>query len=536
MERRAFSVPNLVAKDGDTLEKIEEQYRAGMLQNIVEGHSDGNESDHAKLQEELREKIYEVLKTTIEQPLRNMKDAHYRKKNIQQNELDPLDLKLEEERAKKSCDLQNIKTAMSKKISREEVICSLCSFFDHIIRESVYLDEGSREFSIQCGSAVIEGIRDAILEHGTDEIEDNPILFETLNSIAHLNPESIRGEVHDQIAQLVTRRATLLPLSEFSNLNYLVDVACEHKSFSDEMNECINQKIKESVINEDWPALDDACHSMSGYISKVAAKELDQYFQEKYQLSIDDFFDAWDLSPFATWQSSEQNLWMNLEAMEKIESERPGITKVLHDEFNIREFRRYPAEILIEQFDARLEHIPYGLVLYTNRDHNRAFDMYDDVLLSTYQQLKAKGVGMRIMEFDSKYELIKSLARANMTYGSQNKLSYVILGAHGYAEGFTAGSRRDVSMRKDFSEGVVRIKDYFVENPEIVLASCSTGSENGIGQHISQVYDARVHAPNGPTKVKSINPEVDPQTGHVSFSVKFQRNGEEKTYYRGIQE
>jgi hypothetical protein len=220
--------------------------------------------------------------------------------------------------------------------------------------------------------------------------------------------------------------------------------------------------------------------------------------------------------------------------MEKIislEHERPGITQTLLSDYGIKEFRRYPNEVLLKQFDNKDSNIPYGLVMYTNEDHNQAFDMKEDLIKSIFDQTSER-LGIRITEFDSKYEIIKRLASLNKKYGDKNKISYLLLGAHGEEESFQVTYAESVDKSELEGQGVKRMKDFFVKNPEIVLASCSTGVENGIGQKISEVYEAKVYAPQKPTSVDSISINFD-ATNRPLFNVKY-RDDVLQAYTKGL--
>lgn len=67
----------------------------------------------------------------------------------------------------------------------------------------------------------------------------------------------------------------------------------------------------------------------------------------------------------------------NLSAIRLLEQKEPGIVQRLYEEFGIRDFARYPEELLISQ-DKNQKDIqqPYGIVIYPRNDHNGAFYIY----------------------------------------------------------------------------------------------------------------------------------------------------------------
>lgn len=63
----------------------------------------------------------------------------------------------------------------------------------------------------------------------------------------------------------------------------------------------------------------------------------------------------------------------NMKTVLYLEQQRPGICQVLRKEFGIRNFFRYPAEILINQYDTRDIATKKGIAAVALYDHNGAF-------------------------------------------------------------------------------------------------------------------------------------------------------------------
>src|SRR5690606_16067677 len=83
---------------------------------------------------------------------------------------------------------------------------------------------------------------------------------------------------------------------------------------------------------------------------------------------------------------------------------------------------------------------------------------------------------------------------------------------------FKRPKRHQLILKDDLRHGTV-FRRWFVENPSIVLISCSTGMPSGIGEKLSEILDATVRAPDNPTNIKSIkvkkfgdsSPILDPE-------------------------
>ena len=63
----------------------------------------------------------------------------------------------------------------------------------------------------------------------------------------------------------------------------------------------------------------------------------------------------------------------NMKTVLYLEQQRPGICQVLRKEFGIRNFFRYPPEILINQYDTSDSAVKKGIVATALYDHNGAF-------------------------------------------------------------------------------------------------------------------------------------------------------------------
>lgn len=572
-------IPNLITSEGSNLQELENTGRAEILEKITDQREKrdlllkksnslsvkigdlfggtekaslkrmavstqeelyrNTERGHEQLQREIADQSRKILENTIKEPLYDIATVYFKMANKKQDGIS-LDLKLEEQQALARCNLNNIKSSFSDVRLRQDIVFSLEDLFlkkgddmnpmyDHIERVHGYTYKEAKGFPVDVARAALEGLQENMETRGVSSIEDDPALFRVLNEIAYIYPDGFTEEVTKNIAELFIQQGLNLKPYQFAKYARLINLI-EESPYKEKMGLVIEEKLNSLFKDKKWFDIDNVCKSYGYELSEKANKRLDEYLN-KYGIGLKDIAAAWDLYP-GNHKSGWRNLEKNMPKMESLEKERPGIIKALLSDFGIKEFCRYPDEVLINQFDNKDKDVPYGVVMYTNYDHNQAFDMDEKPIKSVFEETKEHSLNMRVMEFDSRYELIKNLASLNDKYGKVNKISYLLLGAHGSEDSFAVSYMRGVSKKDLGGDGIQRMKEFFVEQPEIIMASCSTGAENGIGQKISETYDATVHAPNTPTNVQSIHVTFT-EDNKPHFAVKY-RDDVLRKYDRGV--
>lgn len=225
----------------------------------------------------------------------------------------------------------------------------------------------------------------------------------------------------------------------------------------------------------------------------------ESYFPEVYGVPYTQLRSFWN----------DYEIERNLKMLEQIEKKRSGGVKLLHDQFGIKEFMRYPLMALIAQIDEIDTDQPYGVVMYSRDDHNDALNaVHDDPLQRLFDQLKGK-YGLRIFEVDSNMSAARSLIAADKKYGKTHKIAFAIVSGHGSTSSIQWGSEDNQRLRSEQLQGAgsSRVKEFFVSNPTIVLAACSTGAEDdlSIASALSRQLDATVIAPNADTGINKFN-------------------------------
>lgn len=217
-------------------------------------------------------------------------------------------------------------------------------------------------------------------------------------------------------------------------------------------------------------------------------------FFSQYGLDDAPFVEAWRQGMGDVFENFTSNKY----AVERLVGER-GVdcTSVLFREFGIKNFSRYPTELLVRQYDERNDtKKPYGMLMFSTFDHGKAFNSEDDrmVMRSLASQL-GEGFAMRFGEAGSRFELVKRLLTTHKRYGN---ISFGLIGAHGADDMFQlgfGGERKEISVEDLKGAATEKIGELFEEGATLILESCSTGADRGIAEELSKKLGLKVIAP-----------------------------------------
>jgi len=230
-------------------------------------------------------------------------------------------------------------------------------------------------------------------------------------------------------------------------------------------------------------------------IEKLVKERVGKYLEEIY--AIKNGYNVVD-----RWRTKyDIGIDLELFSLKKLEEASPGAVKLLHEEYGICEFNRYPTGMLLRQVKMHGQDVPYGVVVFPEEDPNDAFDQDKKVLEQLYEGTKEKHL-TRIFEVQRRFELMRFLVSLK---GYSHKISFLVIGAHGSEDGLTFG--RKGYLDKDIlekSRSIDRIKNMFEPEPEIVLFSCHTGADDGFAEMLSKKLGARVQAPTISTSPTSL--------------------------------
>ena len=253
------------------------------------------------------------------------------------------------------------------------------------------------------------------------------------------------------------------------------------------------------------------------------------------------------------WQLSDRKekltftVLSNIERIDEVERLRPGSVKILEQEFGILNFGRYDAKTLAYIYDNKdKDDLPHGYLIYPYNDHNGAF-MRDKEIIRQLVDSMASKYYLRIVEVKNKRGLIHKLMRLKAHYPSHPEAAFIILGGHGTPDSIQLGDESDEQNSiyaenlgiesNDRRRGLAKKLGSRVlkKGAPIVLISCSTGQEEGIGQKLSEAFETEVIAPDMSTNLKSLDPVFDQRGNLHTFKVEYTDANSAKKYVRGRQ-
>ncbi|MFA6552678.1 MAG: hypothetical protein WCT19_04240 [Candidatus Paceibacterota bacterium] len=330
------------------------------------------------------------------------------------------------------------------------------------------------------------------------------------------------------------------PKFYFNSLHYIKHIlALGNPEQVRHATEILIDATKTSQDAEHFPAL-AATFFQSSNLESYGLEFINP-FLEKVRLPKTEILASWKVSRGAN--KTEYAVYQNLKTIIDLEKIRPGASEFLYDEFGIADFGRYPVELLMMQVDEfESLDLPYGVIIYPRNDWNGAFYEDKDVLKDFMEELQGQ-FSLRVAECESKMDIARILIKLNKHYnpddGMGHKISLLILGGHGTEDSIQFGGRDErhsLFMNDLFGGGVQKTNRFFEENPTIILSSCSTGAEGGIGQELSKKFGAKVIAPKVPTNLRAIHGSKNRGQDKFRFNALYASGETTKSLYRMGQE
>lgn len=223
----------------------------------------------------------------------------------------------------------------------------------------------------------------------------------------------------------------------------------------------------------------------------------------------------------------------HLETMLNLES---GACSRLFREYGIVNFGRYPIEMLNDQYhrsqnleSTASENRPFGLIIYPRDDWNGAF-MDARTLRPMYQQIKKfetpNNYVIDIYECQSKNAFKRTLIKSKREHPG-HKISFAIIGGHGTPDSIQFGSNpleekgRTHLHAEDLRPAHTRgVGNFFKSDATLILESCSTGTEGGVGAQLNELFGFKIKAPKKPASTAHIEPFIT-GSGQIDFSVDY---------------
>ncbi len=298
----------------------------------------------------------------------------------------------------------------------------------------------------------------------------------------------------------------------------------------------IKAKLELPIPKRQWEAVANM-YSESKH-GKVAANVIIEFgLLKRLGLKFADFTPFWELSNI---NAPNEALLSNIQAIENLEDSQPGITKFLYEKYGIRNFGRYPQDILLKQFEESGGTTkPYGAVIFPVHDRPGILYGYDEVLEQTFKNFKGE-YAMRIVECGNPRELFERLFRLKHRYGP---MEFAWINAHGSKKDFVLGQdyEKETVNSKHFSpksntamlKAITRLRKCFVSHPKILVMSCR-GAESAASPaaRISETLEAKtfgIAADSGFDEVKPIKTKAG-----LDFKVKTVVPGALRIYDKGV--
>ncbi len=293
---------------------------------------------------------------------------------------------------------------------------------------------------------------------------------------------------------------------------------------------------------------DNFCRSFSGLITSedqaISGRSREMLGNLYGVKDIDRMIKNWEISTSSANVISR--IETNITRMQDLNNHHSGSVGTLFDEFGIADFGRYGTEMLSAQYENRdNQDLPYGVVLFPRSDHNGAFYQNAIKLNDFHHQLEGN-YNLRVYECGSQIEAAKALIRSRDRYGEKHKISFGILGGHGSPDSVqfgnkskkkyglkaflgdlmfkpTVGPKIDLTSEDVAKPTMPKIGELFEDDSTVILVSCSTGVEEGIGEKLSSALGVKVIAPTGDTNLKNITVKYD-KSGKPDFDVTYTNN------------
>lgn len=158
-------------------------------------------------------------------------------------------------------------------------------------------------------------------------------------------------------------------------------------------------------------------------------------FYRKFGLDCFDLFRTWD-TVGSTPDDTLKAVRSNIGTMLQLESRQAGTCRKLREEFFIRHFGRYGADILFTQYQERANtDLESALAVFMSTDHNLSlWGFAQKAFRSIYREVSDLGYKWRIFEAASRRELALVGARARRQYKGDAGLRFGVVAGHAYGK------------------------------------------------------------------------------------------------------
>jgi hypothetical protein len=241
---------------------------------------------------------------------------------------------------------------------------------------------------------------------------------------------------------------------------------------------------------------------------------------EKYSLNASSLYNVWtDESIAKGTERRSERICANIQAIQRLESQRPGITQFLNTNYGIANFMRLPSEALIDFYDHKDSiNGKYVLLVQANSDHNGAFRSPAD-LAKMYKKLKKHGYHIVPMETGDIDDMLDKMTAISQKYGLTTDM--LLLG-HGEEHGVQLNETTNEYFNEDVLSGsrLDKFKKCLAKRLNVIFDSCSTGKRNGIAHRLSSIgADVFDQTTDTIDTVNTVGPDIPSGIKSYNFDV-----------------
>ena len=202
-------------------------------------------------------------------------------------------------------------------------------------------------------------------------------------------------------------------------------------------------------------------------------------------------------------KEASQNLALDIFHIQILETKVPGGFRLLHETYGLPNASVVHLDQLEREARLHGKETRYGVTMTSTHDHNEALSHPVNATFLLDMESSHYGYLNRHAWMRNNLDFAKKMISLKNMYGGKNKMSFLIVEAHGSQNGVSI-SESDQIVSDIIESGSARWQDFFVDHPTIVLASCSTGMPGGIAEKLSKKLNATVFAPSQDTYSEQI--------------------------------
>lgn len=276
----------------------------------------------------------------------------------------------------------------------------------------------------------------------------------------------------------------------------------EHRAYAHQATLLLREAVERHNIPSTWRIIGQMIDSPYTHISAESYKVLREELN-KYDLDPSDLYPAWKLGN--PEKSMGYMVSDNMRTIAEVTArlDNPKAIAELRREFNLKNFNRYPAEMLADQY-LRKDIVDDNQILIATADYDHNGNLQKaDVLSAFYTPAVKANSNVRFIEFGDKNSAAKVFGDYKEKYGESDDGVLIV---HGYKDGIVSGGP-DTHIDTDSLVSV--LQGVYKKDANLVLLSCSTGLAGGVGETIHDRLGLKVTGPDQDCNTESLQIRED---------------------------